>query len=514
MNYRIVVSESNGLRCIIGCAGSVNNQFSLATQMAFDSQGNIYVVDENRNTIQKFVRLNNNTRINTSYNQPKFCSNSTWNSNATTFANSSQIGPASFNLYIDTNNSIYSINNSNGQIIIWMNNSIYPNLIVYTQLILTSYSIFVTINGDIYFSDSNSIKQITKSNSYTNNTRYIANISNFCNCLFVDISNSLYCSIGDQHKVVKKWLNNNSTTMITIAGNGSSGSATNVLNFPAGIFVDTNFDLYIADRLNNRIQLFRLGQSNGITVAGANSSNTTITLNQPTYVILDADKYLFISDSGNHRIIASDENGFRCIVDSTANQANWLRNLAFDSFGNLFVIDTNNNRIQKFTLSSNSCKVLIDLNETTTCQSQTIILIPSGSTTINRLQFRRNQDFYIISFIEFICNDSLSIQTQWKIKNYSNPLIETTFSELYIPARSLPFGIYELELTVSLNKYPTVKSSSSAYVEITPSGITANLVQLGTSMITSGYEQDLRLDPGAYSIDLDENTFNISVRFV
>ena len=49
------------------------------------------------------------------------------------------------------------------------------------------------------------------------------------------------------------------------------------------------------------------------------------------------------------------------------------------------------------------------------------------------------------------------------------------------------------------------------YVEITPSGITANLVQLGTSMITSGFEQDLKLDPGSYSIDLDENTFDKDV---
>ena len=30
-------------------------------------------------------------------------------------------------------------------------------------------------------------------------------------------------------------------------------------------------------------------------------------------------------------------------------------------------------------------------------------------------------------------------------------------------------------------------------------------------MITSGFEQDLKLDPGSYSIDLDENTFDKDV---
>jgi len=132
------------------------------------------------------------------------------------------------------------------------------------------------------------------------------------------------------------------------------------------------------------------------------------------------------------------------------------------------------------------------------------------------LKFRRSQDFYIVSLIELNCNDSTSIQSQWILKNNSNVIpfdsqIETTFSELFIPARKLPFGIFQLQLTITLSVYPTLNYSSSVYVEITPSGITANLVQLGTSMITSGFEQDLKLDPGSYSIDFDQNTFDIDV---
>jgi hypothetical protein len=136
------------------------------------------------------------------------------------------------------------------------------------------------------------------------------------------------------------------------------------------------------------------------------------------------------------------------------------------------------------------------------------------------LQFPRNQDFDISSNIQVNCDSSLAITTQWIIKNCSSncssqiqvdQTIATTFSELYIPARSLPYGIYELKLTVTMINYPNLTSSSSVYVRITPSGITANLVQLGTSAITIGHEQDLVLDPGTYSIDLDEDTFNASV---
>ena len=288
-------------------------------------------------------------------------SNSTWNQNAITFANNFTIGADPYGLYIDTNNSIYTINRDNGQVLIWMNNSTDPNLILYTNLSSEAVSIFVTTNGQIYVADHPSIKQIIKSNSYSNQTISIANLSSYIYGLFVDINNTLYCSRYSGHRVDKKWLNDNSSAMTTVAGTGSAGSASNMLNNPYGIFVDTNFDLYVADRSNHRIQLFRLGQTDGITVAGDTSANITISLSYPRYVILDGNKYLFIADTENHRIIGSDENGFRCIVacsmssGSTSNQLSNPQSIAFDSFGNLFVVDRNNHRIQKFCLSTNFC---------------------------------------------------------------------------------------------------------------------------------------------------------------
>jgi len=149
-------------------------------------------------------------------------------------------------------------------------------------------------------------------------------------------------------------------------------------------------------------------------------------------------------------------------------------------------------------------------------------LIPGGSKLANPFQYRRNQEFSIVSSITLNCNDSLSITKQWIVKNCStticsieillDPIIVTTSSELYIPAKKLPFGVYELQLTVIImSRYPWLKSSSLVYVQIAPSDITVNLVPLGTSMITSGYGQDLLLDPGTYSIDLNEDSFDSSV---
>jgi sugar lactone lactonase YvrE len=162
------------------------------------------------------------------------------------------------------------------------------------------------------------------------------------------------------HQVVTKSLNSVSNILTTVAGTGCYGSTSYMLNTPYGIFVDTNFDLYVADCYNQRIQLFQSGQLSGLTLAGSTTSITTITLSYPTGIVLDADKYLFIVDNGNGRIVGSGPNGFRCLVGclgswgSTSNQLYWPISLSFDSYGNMFVTDTDNSRIQKFILLNNT----------------------------------------------------------------------------------------------------------------------------------------------------------------
>ncbi|CAF3111387.1 unnamed protein product, partial [Rotaria sp. Silwood2] len=119
----------------------------------------------------------------------------------------------------------------------------------------------------------------------------------------------------DDEQVVKRSLNDpliNSNRVA--AGLTNPGRNSNELYGPHGIFVDVNLDLYVADGRNNRVQLFKSGESNGITVAGYTSLNPTITLDSPSGIILDAEKYLFIVDQFNSRIVGSGLNGFRCLV--------------------------------------------------------------------------------------------------------------------------------------------------------------------------------------------------------
>ena len=181
-----------------------------------------------------------------------------------------------------------------------------------------------------------------------------------CQGLFIDVNNNLYCSETYRHQVVRTSLSNPNNTTVIIAGTGCSGYTANRLSSPRGIFVANNLSLYVADYWNDRIQLFQAGERNATTMV-VNGPNGAITISRPTGVVLDGDGYLFIVDSGHHRIVGSGPEGFRCVVGcsglagSAPDHMNNPQTLSFDTDGNMFVTDRDNNRIQKFILGNGTC---------------------------------------------------------------------------------------------------------------------------------------------------------------
>ncbi|CAF4932525.1 unnamed protein product, partial [Rotaria socialis] len=75
-------------------------------------------------------------------------------------------------------------------------------------------------------------------------------------------------------------------------------------------------------------------------------------LNGPTDIKVDADGNLFIVDQGNHRIVRFGSNGLYCIIGCSgangaeSDQFNLPFALAFDTYGDIFVLDGDNRRIQ------------------------------------------------------------------------------------------------------------------------------------------------------------------------
>ena len=155
-------------------------------------------------------------------------------------------------------------------------------------------------------------------------------------------------------------LNSTSNAPMTRAGNGTAGSEAQMLDSPVGIFVDSNYDLYVADCGNDRVQMFRSGERNASTVVG-NGTTGTIMLRQPMGVVMDGNGYLFIVDTGNHRVVGGGPSGYQCVAGCTgssgasASQLSAPSSMAFDSGGNMFVMDKLNIRLQMFILSRNAC---------------------------------------------------------------------------------------------------------------------------------------------------------------
>ena len=151
-------------------------------------------------------------------------------------------------------------------------------------------------------------------------------------------------------------------------------------------------------------------------------------------------------------------------------------------------------------------------------------IVPGLSNLSHPMQIRLEEDLYLSSTVEISCNSSFQLTYRWRMYNCSsaacstslitmNSNLITTSNEYFLPARTLPLGLYQIELqmTMAVPSSTSTQQSRSIYLLITPSGITANLVPLGTSMITNGLGQDLNFNPGKYSIDLDDDHFNASV---
>ena len=222
-----------------------------------------------------------------------------------------------------------------------------------------SSGFFVTKTGDIYLDHGNH-SQVSKRPINTEQSTTVMYVSRGCTSLFVTIDQTLYCAINNGHLVIKMPLGTNVIQLLAAAGTGCPGSTAYMLNQPSGIYIDVNMDLYVADTGNNRIQLFRSGQLDGTTVAGADSS-----LSLPTSVVLDGNNSLFIVDSGNHRIVRSTPNGLECIIGCSASlcsQPDALcqpLNAIFSRNGDVYV--TNANGIQKYTLATNSCGKFVSI---------------------------------------------------------------------------------------------------------------------------------------------------------
>ncbi|CAF0988986.1 unnamed protein product [Didymodactylos carnosus] len=128
----------------------------------------------------------------------------------------------------------------------------------------------------------------------------------YCEGVWVDKEKNVYMSSAASHCVFK-WSPRTNTTTVVAGREYYSGSTSDNLNSPEGIYVDgADGTVYVADYANNRIQKWLTGAHNGTTVAGLSTGNEgsdAESLSRPTSVWVDDEtQAVYVADSSNERI--------------------------------------------------------------------------------------------------------------------------------------------------------------------------------------------------------------------
>ncbi|CAF1030033.1 unnamed protein product [Adineta steineri] len=159
---------------------------------------------------------------------------------------------------------------------------------------------------------------------------------------------------------VRRWKSGEKDGVIVAGGNGM-GDKLDPLSFPSSVFVDQDHSVYVADGTSGtgRVTKWLKDAKVGTVVAYDGEESPTLYF-EPAAVFVDHLDNIYVADSYYHRIIRSLNGSRKCDIivggNGKGNRSNQLSNpsdLSFDQYGNLYVVDKSNHRIQKFDIVVN-----------------------------------------------------------------------------------------------------------------------------------------------------------------
>ena len=123
--------------------------------------------------------------------------------------------------------------------------------------------------------------------------------------LYFDSStNSLLIANNYAHNIVRWVIGANTWTLVAGSSTGILGSTSTLLSYPTDVVLDSLRNIYVSDEGNHRIQLFLAGQSNGTTILGVTGTfgSTAQLFDTPSSLAIDRQFNIYVTDYNNYRV--------------------------------------------------------------------------------------------------------------------------------------------------------------------------------------------------------------------
>ena len=268
------------------------------------------------------------------------------------------------------------------------------NIAATSALVSRVTGIKVGGTGDIYFGDLDNfrVRKVTVStgmittiagtgtNSY-NGDNIDATAAQLSFPIDVALDRSDNVCIADFYNYRIRKVTVSGGIITTIAGTGTNSyngdkipATTAHLSAPSGVAVDGSDNVYISDPFNNRIRKVTVSSGIITTIAGTGTFGynfddipaTSADLRDPYGIAVDGSDNVYFADFNNHRIrkvtassgkittiAGTGNNGYTGDnIDATTAQIWNPCGVGLDGSGNIYIADTNDNRIRKVTVST------------------------------------------------------------------------------------------------------------------------------------------------------------------
>ena len=493
--------------CRAGVSGSGDGQLNSPSDITLDSSGNMLVVDYVNNRIQKFTNLggyidkfgsygtadgqlrypnsiyldNNNgdiyitdslnhrvQKFNSSYTfQMKFGSN--------IFSEDKFYQP--WGMDVDSNGSIFVADDLGNRVVKYNSTGQF-------EMAFGSYGtgngqfneaedVAVDNNGNIYVTDYYNYR-VQKFNS---SGEYLMQFGSYGtgDGQFKLMHGGIVCDdlgnvyiVDNENSRIQKF-NSSGQFLMKFS---SYGTTDGLLKYPIGISLDGEGNIYVGDQMNHRVEKFN-SSGNFIFVLGWGVDDGTSELQvctsgcqagiggandgqfqYPRSVVVDQNNNIFVIDSFNNRVQKFDSNGnFLMKFGSTGaldGEFRGVYDIVIDNSGNLYILENGNHRVQKFSFDRTSPTANISIAGYTTH-------VPSPNITLNlaawdnasgvyQMRVSQNSDFSGSAWEAYSSTKSVTLSSGDGLKtiytqfvdnktNYSDTISKGIYLDTQVPSK-------------------------------------------------------------------------------